>query len=64
MKAGAKITQGLIREIKIPRQMTLAGLIRNGKGMLISGNTQLMPGDHVLVFCLSGSLHKIEKLFN
>ncbi|MGM9852117.1 MAG: Trk system potassium transporter TrkA [Muribaculaceae bacterium] len=64
VKAGAKITQGLIREIKIPRQMTLAGLIRNGKGMLISGNTQLMPGDHVLVFCLSGSLHKIEKLFN
>lgn len=63
VKAGAKITHGIVRELKIPRQMTLAGLIRDGKGMLITGNTQLMPGDHVLVFCLSGSMHKIEKLF-
>ena len=44
--------------------MTLAGLIRNDEGMLITGNTVLQPGDHVLVFCLSGALHKVEKLFN
>ena len=44
--------------------MTLAGLIRNGEGMLITGNTVLQAGDHVLVFCLAGALHKVEKLFN
>lgn len=44
--------------------MTLAGLIRNGHGMLITGMTVIEPGDHVLVFCLSGAIHKVERLFN
>ncbi|WP_370649578.1 TrkA C-terminal domain-containing protein [uncultured Muribaculum sp.] len=44
--------------------MTMAGLIRDNKGMLINGDTILVPGDHVLVFCLSGALHKVEKLFS
>ncbi len=43
--------------------MTLAGLIRDGRGMLITGNTVIQPGDRVLLFCLAGSLHKVERLF-
>ncbi len=43
--------------------MTIAGMIRDGVGMLVGGNTVIKPGDHVLVFSLSGSIHKIEKLF-
>ena len=43
--------------------MTLAGLIRNAEGMLITGNTVIQPGDRVLLFCLSGALRKVEKLF-
>ena len=44
--------------------MTMAGLIRDNKGMLINGDTILVPGDLVLVFCLSGALHNVEKLFS
>ena len=44
--------------------MTLAGLIRNGEGMLIGGNTQIEAGDHVVVFCLAGAIHKIERYFS
>ena len=44
--------------------MTIGGLIRNGKGMLVNGNTQTQPGDHVLVFVISGAIHKIEKMFH
>lgn len=40
--------------------MTLAGLVRDGKGMLIDGRTRIQPGDHVVVFCLSGSIHRVE----
>jgi trk system potassium uptake protein TrkA len=43
--------------------MTIAGLVRNGEGMLVTGNTVIQPGDHVVVFCLAGALHKVEKLF-
>jgi trk system potassium uptake protein TrkA len=50
-------------DLKLLNEMTLAGLIRNGKGMLVTGKTQIQPGDHVLVFCLTGQMHKVEKFF-
>jgi trk system potassium uptake protein TrkA len=62
-RPGSKITRAPIMEIKLLNEMTLAGLIRNGKGMLVTGRTQIQPGDHVLVFCLTGQMHKVEKFF-
>ena len=44
--------------------MTISGLTRIGVGMPVQGTTKIEPGDHVVIFCLSGSLNKIEKLFN
>lgn len=64
VKPGAKIAGKPVKDLKLSSSMTLAGLLRNGEGHLISGNTVIEPGDHVLVFCLAGSLRKVEKLFN
>jgi len=64
VRPGSKITRAPVKDLKLAREMTLAGLIRNGEGMLINGNTLIEPGDHVLVFCLAGALHKAEKLFS
>lgn len=61
---GSKITRSQVKDLTLPKELTLAGLIRDGKGMLITGATQILPGDHVLVFCLAGALHKIERLFS
>ncbi|MBD5191497.1 MAG: Trk system potassium transporter TrkA [Barnesiella sp.] len=63
VRDGAKITRGLIKDLKLSKDMTIAGLIRDGRGMLVSGNTQIKVGDSVVVFALSGTLHRIEKLF-
>ena len=63
-KPKSKITKGPVKDLNLSRDMTIAGLIRDGKGMLVGGNTVIRPGDHVVVFCLSGAIHKIEKLFN
>lgn len=62
-RPGSKITKAPVMDLKLSHDMTIAGLIRNGKGMLVDGRTRIEPGDHVVVFCLSGSIHKIEKLF-
>ena len=61
---GSKITKAPVMNLKLSREMTIAGLIRDGKGMLVDGRTQILPGDHVVVFCLTGYIHKVEKLFN
>lgn len=61
---GSRISGTPVKDLRLNRQMTLAGLIRGGEGMLITGGTILQPGDRVLVFCLAGWLHKVEKLFS
>lgn len=64
VKPGAKVTGAAVKDLKLSRDMTIAGLIRDGHGMLVSGMTVIRPGDHVVIFSLSGALHKVERLFN
>ena len=64
VKEGSKVTQAPIKDLRMPKEMTLAGLVRNGVGDLGQGNTQLQAGDHVVVFSFSGMIHKVEKWFN
>lgn len=61
--AGARVTKAPVKDLKLSRDMTIAGLVRGGVGQLVNGNTHLQAGDRVVVFCLSGAIHKIEKMF-
>lgn len=63
-KEGSKITRAPIKDLHLSHYMTIAGLIREGKGQLVGGNTVINPGDRVVVFTLDGVLHKVEKLFS
>ncbi len=61
---GAKITRNQVKDISLPRGVTIGGLIRNREALIVTGNTQILPGDHVVVFCLEGMIKTIEKYFN
>lgn len=60
---GAKITKKDVKDLGLPKGMTIGGLVRDGKGMLVSGNTRINAGDSVVVFCHDMNMKKIEKLF-
>ena len=62
--AGAKSTKHFIKALGLPKGTTIGGMIRNGEGVLVTGDTLIQPGDHVVVFCLSMMIKKIEKFFN
>ena len=62
--AGAKITKHFIKDLGLPKGTTIGGMIRNGEGVLVTGDTLIQPGDHVVVFCLSMMIKKAEKFFN
>ena len=47
----------------LPKGVNFGGLVRDGKGMLVSGSTVLRPGDKVVVFCLASTLKKLDKYF-
>ena len=59
----SKITRKVVRELNLPKGMTIGGLVRNGEGMLVSGNTLIEAGDSVVVFCYNVDMKKVEKLF-
>ena len=60
---GSPITQKPVREIRMPEGITLGGLVRGKTGMPISGNTQILPGDSVVVFCRSQLIKKLDYYF-
>jgi trk system potassium uptake protein TrkA len=60
---GSPITRKPIREFRFPSGITLGGLVRNGVGMSIGGNTQIQPGDCVVVFSKSGLIRQIDNYF-
>ncbi len=64
VKEGARITRHPVKDIGLPKGSTIGGLVRNGEGLVVTGNTQIKAGDHVVVFCLNMMIKKIEKYFN
>jgi len=63
-RPGSKITRKLVKDLRLPNDMTLGGLIRDGEPMLIKGDTQIQAYDHVVVFCLETAMRKLEDYFN
>ena len=60
---GSKVTKKLVKDLGLPVGATIGGLVRNGVGMLVSGNSQIEAGDSVMVFCHEAKLKQIEKFF-
>lgn len=63
-KLNSDITKGKLKDIHIPKNIFIGGIVRNGVGYIANGNTAIEPNDNVIVFCLSSSIQKLDKLFN
>ena len=59
----SRVTKKLVKDLGLPVGATIGGLVRNGVGMLVSGNSQIEAGDSVMVFCHEAKLKQIEKFF-
>lgn len=60
---GNLITTKPVKSLGLPDGANIGGLIRNGEGMHVTGNTMIQAGDHVIVFCRENVLKKLEKYF-
>lgn len=60
----SKITEWPIKNlVDFPREAVIGGIIRGKKAIIATGDLQIQEDDHVVVFTLSSSIHKIEKFF-
>ena len=60
---GSRVTKGPVKSLGLPSGIAIGGLVRGKQGILVNGNTQIKPGDSVLVFCHRHMLEKAERFF-
>lgn len=63
-KAGSKITRSKVKDLRLPDKVNIGGIVRHGVGSIVNGNTVIEANDHVIVFCVSSAIRKIETYFN
>ncbi len=61
---GSKITKDQLKELKLPKDVYIGGIIRSDSAILATGLTRIQPQDKVVLFVLPSGISKIEKMFN
>lgn len=52
-----------LKRIKFPHGAVIGAIVRGEQVIIPNGDTVIKPYDHLMVFCLPKSIHKVEKLF-
>jgi trk system potassium uptake protein TrkA len=63
IKSDSKITQKPLKDLCLPVDIIICGIIRNNVGFVANGETQIKTGDLVVVLTLSSSIDKLDKYF-
>ena len=63
VRKGSLVTWCPVMETGLPRGVNIGGMVRDGKGYLVGGQTVLQEGDRVVLFCIGGTLKKIDRYF-
>jgi trk system potassium uptake protein TrkA len=53
-----------IQEAKFPYQTNIGAVVREGKVLIPSGNTIMLAGDRLVVFCMKQALSELEKFLS
>ncbi len=62
-KEGTKITEAPIKDIDFPDDAKIGGYIRGSKAFVAKGDTEIKPGDKVVIFSLPSAIKKLDKYF-
>lgn len=59
----ARVTGRKISEAGLPRGMLIGSVVRNGDAIVPNGNTDLMAGDHLVIFAVPKISAKLDRFF-
>jgi trk system potassium uptake protein TrkA len=62
-KEGSSITRHKVKDLDLPAEANIGGIVRAGEGILVNGDTQIISGDLVVVFCKSHVIRNLERFF-
>ena len=62
-KEDSPITRRIVKDLNLPSEANIAGIVRAGEGILVNGDTQIIANDLVVVFCKSHVIRYLERFF-
>ena len=62
-KEDSIITRRKVKDMDLPSEANIGGIVRAGEGLLVNGDTQIIQGDLVVVFCKSHVIRNLERFF-
>jgi trk system potassium uptake protein TrkA len=62
-KEGSTITRHKVKDMDLPDEANIGGIVRAGEGILVNGETQIISGDLVVVFCKSHVIRQLARFF-
>ena len=63
VKEGSSVTRHKVKDMNLPEEANIGGIVRAGEGILVNGETLIIPGDIVVVFCKSHVIRTLERFF-
>ena len=63
VKEGAKIINKKVMDLNLPQGILLISVLRDEKAFIPNGNTVLVPGDRVVVFCTHENIQTLKSIF-
>ncbi len=63
-RRGAPIVGKPIKELNLPKEVTLGGLVRNGVPYMVDGDMVIEPYDLIVAFCHNVHLQKVRNLID
>ena len=49
--------------MRLPADTNIGAIVRAGEGTLVNGDTQILQGDQVVVFCKNQVIRQLDKFF-
>ena len=62
-KEGSLVTRHKVKDLDLPDEANIGGIVRANEGILVNGDTQIIAGDLVVVFCKSHVIRNLERFF-
>jgi trk system potassium uptake protein TrkA len=63
VRPGTPIDGAVIAELRLPREILLGAVVRNGEAEIARGRSELHAGDHIVVFASSDNVAEASRVF-
>lgn len=63
VKEGSPADGALVAELRLPHDVLIGAVVRDGKSQIARGRTSLRDRDHVVVFAMPGTVEQVRRVF-